>query len=433
MGFSVKIYLDSAISDKKLKEIRASNDKELKARTEHQIKEKQLQLFLYLRMKGKTFKVSAERKVTQREWDSKANRANPRFYKKGAAALNSYLGHLVQETHKMVEEKLAKGRAIDKDDLRLIVNTANNKAVNKGGLTFKGAYQEFIDTSIVKKTKGTITVYRTTLRHLTEFTLKNKYALTFDSITQSFADKFIEYLLVEANLTNNTVAKYVKTLKTFMNYCTDRKYTSNYEYRRFEAKEEAGEVYALSKEELKALYAYQFDDIRLEKVRDAFCFSCFTGLRFSDVKKLTRDDVEGDNLKILTKKTKKISNIPLNKYALAILEKYKDDEYPIPMISSQKTNDYLKEIAKEVGIDSPVRKVIRKGAEVIDKSIPKYQVVSFHMARKTFVTLSLTQGMSERTVKEISGHKKDENFKKYVAFTDDFKKKEINDKWNLDN
>jgi hypothetical protein len=91
---------------------------------------------------------------------------------------------------------------------------------------------------------------------------------------------------------------------------------------------------------------------------------------------------------------------------------------------------YLKECCKEAGIDAAVTITKFSGGSRKTSSHPKYELMASHAARKTFATLSLLMGVPERVVRNITGHKKEENFKRYVNFTKEYEKKQMDDVWD---
>lgn len=147
----------------------------------------------------------------------------------------------------------------------------------------------------------------------------------------------------------------------------------------------------LTDEEITAVMTKQFDLPRLELVRDLFIFSCFTGLAYIDVKALTPNKiVRLANVDwIISKriKTETPINVVLSDGAKHIIEKYKDAPkkkgHVFPVLSNQKTNQYLKEIATACGIDKEL---------------------TFHMARHTFATLTLSKGVPIESVSRMLGH-----------------------------
>lgn len=160
-----------------------------------------------------------------------------------------------------------------------------------------------------------------------------------------------------------------------------------------------------------------------------FLFQCFTGQRFSDIAEIKRDDIKNNSWYLHTYKTKDIIEIPLTELALEILDKYKANEKPLPIISHQKTNQLLKEVCKLAGIDEPITIVRYRGNQRIEINKPKYEFISTHTARRTFVTLSLEKGMKAETIMEITGHKNYKTFKKYLKITSKVKHNEMNKYW----
>ena len=447
MGYSINFYLDSSVSEKNINEIQKTRDKEAIAELRKQIEEKVLQIFIYLRYSGKTIKVYTERKCTQKQWDAGKHKVDARYYKLGASDLNKYLGNIEEAVGKKFEDNNNKGVITTSDHVKNIIQKLNNKVgLEDGYITFEKAFKEFIEAKRQKFAPNTIKKYNTTLTHLQDFSSDTKTKLLFENISSKFEVKFRSYLLtktketeegVEDNgLSNNSIAKYIKALKTFMNFCTfERSYNSklNLDYKKFDTKESPVEVYALSLDELMKLYNHEFKNEAHSQVRDVFCFLCFTGLRFSDAEKLKRQDIKNDCVHLLIKKTKTLMVIPLNEYAKQILNKYKDDSKPLPVISNQKTNEHLYQMGQDLKFKEPVKKVVFKGAEVVETYVPKYDILTTHLGRKTFITNSLILGMPERQVKEFSGHKNESNFRRYVAFADSYKSKVMNDIWNMEN
>ncbi|MCC6683632.1 MAG: site-specific integrase [Bacteroidia bacterium] len=434
MSYSINFYLDKSISEKSQQHIIASRNAEAKRQLQEIIENNQLQIFLYLRFAGRTIKVYTERKCTQKEWNNKSQRVNPRYYKNGTPELNDYLDKLKSGTAKLYERNNNHGVVTYKEDVLSVIDTCNNRDLLRNApISFEQAFDEFIRIKKQKHTESTLKTYRTTLKHVKAFSEKKRVALRFENINLHFEQRFRGYLLADCGMTNNSISKYVKTLKTFMGYCTeDRNYNSplNVQYRKFDTTEKEKEVHVLSVDELMNLFYFKFDKKHYEHVRDVFCFLCFTGIRFSDVENLTREDIHEDGIHLLTKKTKQWNLIPLNIFALEILKKYKDCEKPLPVISNQKTNDMLHEIGELVGLTDLVKEVQFIGSEVKITYVPKYKILTTHIGRKTFITNSLILGMQERTVRSISGHKSDVNFRRYVAFANDYKQKAMDETWN---
>jgi len=186
----------------------------------------------------------------------------------------------------------------------------------------------------------------------------------------------------------------------------------------------------LTEKELMTLFELDLkDNTSLEQVRDVFCFGCFTGQRFSDVSAIKRDDIKNNFWHLRIVKTRDILKVPLNEYAKEILNKYAENDKPLPIISNQKTNEYLKTVCEKAKINDRISIVRYRGSEQIEETFSKYEMVSTHTARRTFVTLSLEKGMRPETVMEITGHKDYKTFKKYIKLTSSVKAVEMNKIW----
>tara|TARA_R110001606_G_scaffold178630_1_gene325230 strand:- start:4445 stop:5689 length:1245 start_codon:yes stop_codon:yes gene_type:complete len=297
---------------------------------------------------------------------------------------------------------------------------------------FMICFQEFIDKNKSIKAERTIKSYVTTKNYIQDYIDYFETSINFEDVDFDFFEKFRIYSFDIKNTKNNYFSKLIGILKTFMSWAFEKEYHSNLNFKKFKANEDETEVVYLTMDELMNLYKFEFESNRLNHVRDVYCFGCFTGLRFSDIKLLRASNVFEDHLMLNIVKTKTIGHkVPLNQYSKSILEKYKETIYePLPVISSQKFNKYIKECCEEVKIKTPIIITRYIGQKRIDKIVPKYEVITSHTARKTFVTNSLILGMKEMVVRNITGHKKEESFRRYVKIAEDFKKQEMDNTWN---
>lgn len=167
----------------------------------------------------------------------------------------------------------------------------------------------------------------------------------------------------------------------------------------------------------------------LERVRDVFCFCCFTGLRYSDVARLSRSDIRDGALFLVTQKTEDFIKIELNKFSAAILEKYADFPFhggrALPVISNAKMNEYLKELGLLAGLSAPQRIVYFMGNQRHEVVVPKYAVLSTHAGRRTFVVNALYLGIPAEVIMRWTGHSDFKSMKPYVKIVDDLKAQEM--------
>lgn len=291
---------------------------------------------------------------------------------------------------------------------------------------------KYIDDHKATREAGSLSVYRALKKHLQGYQRDTKKKVTFDKIDYSFFQSFQNYLLsltkkVDGKLmpllNNTTIAKQLSTVKTFLSYAKKEGVSVSDKYKDFKIKKETLEVIALTNEEFETLYYLDLaGNKKLAQVRDVFCFACSTGLRYSDLAQLKREHIKADEIKLTVKKTKEPLSIPLTPYSTDILKKYEAIHRPLPVISNQKLNDYVKELCKFAGIIEQVEIVRFRGTKREAITYPKYELIGVHTGRKTFATLSLEKGMSAEEVMTITGHKDYQSFKRYVKVTEQRKK-----------
>lgn len=285
--------------------------------------------------------------------------------------------------------------------------------------------EQFAIDATTTKRKGTIVVYNNNANHLKEFESSIKTKLTFETIDTTLLKQFRNYLIDVKGLNNTTVAKQLSTLKTMLNNArVEYKIKVNQDYRDFKIsrKDANHEVIALTNDEFESICNLDLSqNKRLDKVRDVFVFSCATGLRYSDLEDLKREHIRAGAIRKTAVKTNQSLDIPLNGISESIIDKYKPQLNPLPIISSQKLNDYLKEIGELAGIDTAIEKVREYGAKIKSETFKKFELMSIHMARRTFATLSLEKGIAAQDVMAITGHTSYVSFKRYVNVSNDRK------------
>ena len=244
---------------------------------------------------------------------------------------------------------------------------------------------------------GTLERYETSLKHTKDF-LTWKYNVSdinIEKIDHSFITEYEFYLRSERKCANNTAVKYIKNFHKIINQCLSNGWLNKDPFANYKAKVKEVVRDFLSETEIEQMMNKEFVSERLELVRDIFVFSCFTGLAYIDVKQLTLDNIslgiDGDKWIFKNRqKTDTASKIPLLPTAQDIIDKYAD--YPVcknekrllPILSNQKMNAYLKEIADVCGIKKDL---------------------TFHIARHTFATtITLSNGVPLETVSKMLGH-----------------------------
>jgi site-specific recombinase XerD len=379
--------------------------------------------------RGKRFRYYTKLKVEENLWDpAKQEVKKP---KPGANEMNSILESLKESIKQIEREYLFKKQVLSIDQLRQCFDVAIGR--QKSSDDFHSVFRKYLNVSTNTKTEGTVKALRYAYNKLCAFEDQSKYTLTFGSINKNFYDLYINFLINECKHLNNTVGRFIKVLKFFMNYATEIGINTNMQFRKFKVFDEEVDLIYLTNEEVMRLLHLPIENNRLNAVRENFCFECFTGLRFSDVRQIENVHIEGSVLKLKTQKTKMAITVPLNQYALQLVDRNRGkwENRPLPpCFSMQKTNTYLKELATLAEINDPVHIVKYSGSKRIDFNMLKHEVLTTHAARRTFITLSLEKGMRPEIVMQIVGIKKWETFKRYIKITDNAKIHEMNAKWN---
>jgi len=382
----------------------------------------------------KPITITVGRRIKKKDWDAVKQRVKTSYI--GSPELNRFLNTLRVAVQRKYDEMCANlGAANVRESnfkpevLRLF--TPDEQETSKDFMT---VFDEFIESQRLTSAKNTVQKYVTVRNYLQSFQETKRFDLTFDTIDFSFQDAFRQYLIKDVGLLNNSINKVFSMIKTFLHWATQRKYNNSDDFRTFKIKYEDVDTVYLTEPELMSLYRYDFSTApSLEKVRDVFCFQCFTGQRFSDVAACNFNDIKQEQGKwfwlLRTRKTKSILKIPLTTSALAIVEKYRESG-KLPIISAQKTNQYLKQACQTAGIDELVQRVTYRGNERIEEREAKYAMISTHTARRTFVTLSLERGMRPESVMKITGHSDFKMMKKYIRLTENVVAQEMANTWN---
>ena len=274
-------------------------------------------------------------------------------------------------------------------------------------------------------TDSTFEKFAAVKNHLTNF----REGLTFEFFDERGLNDYVGYLRDVKEMRNTTIGKQLSFLKWFLRWAFKKGVHQNNAYDNYKPKLKSTQkkIIFLTWDELNRLREFKIPSNKqaLERVRDVFLFQCFTGLRYSDVFNLRRSDIKGDHIEVTTVKTSDSLIIELNNHSKAILDKYKDvvfeDDKVLPVITNQKMNDYLKELAELAGIDEPVRQTYYKGNERIDDVTPKYALLGTHAGRRTFICNALALGIPPQVVMKWTGHSDYKAMKPYIDIADDIK------------
>ena len=298
-------------------------------------------------------------------------------------------------------------------------------------LDFFKCFDDYIDKGKPIKTYNTIKGQVTVRNYIEIFAKEKGFKITFDIIDEGFFELLRDYSYQTKEIKQNYFCKIIKVLKSFLNWATDKGYNITRDFEKFKASDHDIDIIYLSFEELMKLYNKDMKSDKLSQVRDFYCMGCFTGLRFSDLSKLHLANISDDHIVISIQKTKTQNHaIKLNKYAKEILNKYKGTIYePLPVISSQKFNEYIKDCCQLAEINQSFTIHWFVGNQKKSLTQPKHRFITSHTARKTFITNSLLLGMEPKAIKKIANIKKDAVLDKYMKVTEAFTDEQMDKAW----
>ncbi|MGL5785755.1 MAG: site-specific integrase [Bacteroidales bacterium] len=242
--------------------------------------------------------------------------------------------------------------------------------------------------------KATIYMNDSTFKLLTAF-IQERYKrkdIYLKELNLDFMERFHLYLMTDKGMRNNTTTKHLKLLKRICNEAVENNKITANPFAKYKVVRDKVEIEFLTQEEIDRIYATDFGIERLNRMRDVFIFSCYTGLAYSDCKQLCEEhiSIDADGRYWIRKKRQKtgnLSRIPMLPIPKAIMEKYKGCKYGgyiVPVVDCSSTNSYLKEIATICRIDKRI---------------------TFHVARHTFATtVTLANKVSLNVVSKMLGH-----------------------------
>ena len=345
---------------------------------------------------GKRTEISVKRSVNANEWDERKGMA--KGSRKETVELNMYLNQFKAKIINTYQQMVLSDDAIDGPAIRdKVLGTDHLLPTLVSLIEYHNEQQE------IKLAPGTMKNYYTTQRYIEKF-LREKYYrndIILSQLTYKFILDFERYLFNyvpkdhQKPLNNNGIMKHIERLRKMINMAVKLDWLSKDPFASFKKHFDKVERESLNSKELIALANKEFTIERLRHVRDMFLYSCYTGLSYIELAELTPNNIitgiDG-GLWISTSRAKTDTGVrvPLLPQAIELMEKYRDDPRALnngtvfPVISNQRMNGYLKEVADICGIT---------------------KTLTFHIARHTFATtVTLSNGVPIESVSKMLGH-----------------------------
>ncbi|MGZ3754458.1 MAG: site-specific integrase [Mucilaginibacter sp.] len=367
-------------------------------------------IYLRITLDSSRVEVATKRSINPQIWNIDNQKAMGNS--DDARSINKHLKTLEQNAYEIYREMLERKMPLTAQAFKDRLNGIKEEVSVRMLIPIFQEHNRQMEALIGKEyAPATAIRYQTTLKHVINF-LKWKYKVSDIDIRRldhEFVTSLEFYLRTVRNCNNNSAVKYIKNVKKIVHLCMANNWLDRNPFGKYKTKIKEVIRDFLSSEELQSIQNKTFVSDRLNQVKDVFLFSCFTGLAYADVNKLKRVEINTgiDNNKwIFTtrQKTDTASRIPLLPVALDILRKY--ENHPecvngaklLPVLTNQKMNAYLKEIADVCGIQKEL---------------------TFHIARHTFATtVTLANGVSIESVSKMLGHKNIRTTQHYAKILD---------------
>lgn len=352
-------------------------------------------IYTRITINGKRIELSTNRFVEISKWSTEASKM--KGTSEEARSINNHLDLLKSQIRDAEMELIHKKTVITTETIKRKLLGVDERARMLVPI-FQDHNNKIKELVGKEYAPGTLERYTTSLKHTIEF-MQWKYNISDIDITKidhAFITDYEFWLRSVRNCANNTAVKYLKNFNKIIKLCLANDWLDKNPFANYKSKVKEVERVYLTEEEIQSILNKDFKTERLSLVRDIFLFSCFTGLAYIDVKNLTKSHIsygiDGEKW-IFThrQKTESASKIPILPVTQMIIDKYENhpqclnEDKLLPILSNQKMNAYLKEIA---------------GVCEIEKEL------TFHIARHTFATtVTLTNGVPIESVSKMLGHK----------------------------
>jgi integrase len=367
-------------------------------------------IIIQYRVNGKQFRVYTGIHCKPNEWNKKnksildnseCSTSSNQLIKSYRNEIESYINDIKRKGETYKHNSL-------KDHIKHNLSAQDEQLIEKD-LFY--AFNLFIESKKAKYAPVTITSYKNSLSHIKNY-WKNG-TLQFEEMNRQWFDNYIQYLKTKLSHSTGTRSNQIKNIKSVLNFAHELELHDNTKYQSIRKEKSIPEKIYLSDDDIKQLCAKKYSDKIEEKFVDAFIFICLTGLRFSDFKKITKDNFEKRNdywfLNFVQSKTKKQVSAPIiYKKAYQILLKY---DFNLPKYSNAYFNRRLKEIFKKHNLFSSIE-IIHTNDEV--KKHIKRNLITVHTGRRSFATNQFLKNIPINLIMAATGHETEKAFRTYI-------------------
>lgn len=387
-------------------------------------------VFALYYVQNRAAKIYTGLSIHPKNWHPKRQRV--KTADRNASIFNSRLDQIETDILSVVRDLENAHIPVTVERIRERYKALTGKSAEREDRPFLDILEDWITTAKQRRSPHTIRTYGTLRTHLKDYSTARGAKLTFDRMDREFLNSFIDYLLRVAKLQNSSLWSIIKNLKTFMKWALEAGYTENRYFESvtktslaksgFQVQEPV--MIRLTEKELQAIADADLSDSRtLDNARNLFVLQCCLGVRFGDLRKIAAapgDYVSGKVIRLVTQKNRKAITIPLLDAAQQLLERGSE----LKAISNPKMNAFLKDVAKRAGLTESVIVTEFRGIERVDKALEKWEAVTTHTAKRTFVTVMIARNISTEAIMKVTGNSR-ATIDRYIYLDDEDVQREM--------
>lgn len=374
-------------------------------------------MIYFLKYENKNFKYSTGQKIYPENWDSE-NRL-PKTMRGPKGVQNKHKSEILKKYTTLLEKEIERSEKENRPLTRAYLKERFDEVFKdkKRATSFIDIVQVFIDTKNKSggQSKSWNQKYSNLKKKLELFEIKREKKLQFKQINEDFIDEYSGFLRTIKTRpfkphNDNTLHRNINFLFTFLIWAKSKYHDLDLDELKNPVKKYQADDVHLTREEIAIIETIALPRESLERVRDLFLIGVYSGQRYSDYSVFERADVIGDMIIKRAEKTENESFIPLHDKLKALLDKY---DWKIPRLSEMKFNKHIKTICSIAGIDEEIKETVYRGDKKEVNYIKKYDMVSSHTARRTFITLAAESGMPDHIIMKITGIRDPKTLQKY--------------------
>lgn len=391
------------------------------------------QIMLVTTINQRRIRLYTKLRIEPEYWDRRNHRCYLSEYlntreKRRIKLVNKQIDTLLSALAEADERLAIKGEYLSAHTMREIIRENHHRAqLMKDPITcLKGLiddYEKSVNRKGHRGIESTKATYITALNRLIEFNKQRKTPISsFDDFNKFFFADFTNYLygyaygktMKRTHYTQNTVVNTLKVIKNLLHRAYDNEMTTNNYFLKVQTTlpSDSSEQIYLKEDEIRRFASVHTENDQEQEIRDMFVIACYTALRISDMQQLNQAIIKDGVLSLHQTKTKDLVDIPILKEIAPLIAHYK--EIGFPEINRVKANKIVKILAARCRLDEAINYKEHRGGETNIKNTLKYNMISFHTARRSCVTNLYKRGYPINYVMTLSGHRSIQAFQRYL-------------------